>query len=263
MQTAFIKWCFGGKKFRGRHHSNRKTPILEKRNPMAESSLQKSTEKEVATPTSQHKAVMLAKWQERMVPFMLRMVVGLTLFFFVASCVQLAYLHLSIKQAPKLDMRESFSLLSVNSEPTFQEMLAVSKLKAITRLEANALERRYHQANVLLMSRVWTRYLGFVTGMILALVGATFILGKLQEPASELAAKVQVSEFSFKSASPGVILAGLGVILMFMTIITHHEIGVTDRPVYIQEYHILPATSEESLAPPPLEHPGLPKPKGE
>jgi hypothetical protein len=45
-------------------------------------------------------------------------------------------------------------------------------------LEADALQRRYHQANANMLARVWTRQLGFITGMLLALVGAAFILGR-------------------------------------------------------------------------------------
>jgi hypothetical protein len=63
------------------------------------------------------------------------------------------------------------------------------------------------------MSRLWTTYLGFVTGMIFALVGAMFVLGKLESDPSELKTKVGTAlDTSFKSASPGLVLAVLGVI---------------------------------------------------
>jgi hypothetical protein len=103
------------------------------------------------------------------------------------------------------------------------------------------------------MSRVWTSYLGFVTGMVLALVGAAFILGKLQEPVSELSTALQGTSISLKSASPGLLLAALGTILMLATIITHHRIDVVDKAVYLRDSAaITPASIADQ---PPLERP--------
>ncbi len=183
---------------------------------------------------SQQEDYLLSKWQKRLLPLMRQMVIGLTFFFFIASFVQLFYLHRRIEKTPKLNINESFSYLNKTELSSFEELISASRFKALTILEANALERRYHQANVLLMSRVWVRYLGFVTGMIIALVGAAFILGKLRTPSSELGAKVQVTEFSLKSSSPGIVLTTLGVILMLTTIITHNEIEVRDFSIYIR-----------------------------
>ncbi|MEJ2559204.1 MAG: hypothetical protein P8186_23910 [Anaerolineae bacterium] len=188
-------------------------------------------------------------WQVRLLPLMSHMVIGLTLFFFVASFAQLAYLHWSISRSPRMELGEALAMLSPAPDATLEEMLAASHLKVLATLEANALERRHHQANVLLMSRVWTRYLGFVTGMILALVGCSFILGKLQEPPSEVTGKSPVADFSLKSNSPGIILAGLGVILMLTTIIIHHEITVRDVPLFLLGANNSSATIEESVAP--------------
>lgn len=149
---------------------------------------------------------------------MVRMVVGLTLFFFLATLVQLVYLHLNIKDAPEI---QSVSLDDLDPEARQRYIL-----------EVYVINKRHHQANVLLMSRVWTRYLGFATGMILAMVGAIFVLGKLQSPTSDVQAEAANLKMSIKSASPGVILVALGVLLMAITIVTHHEITVSDRPLY-------------------------------
>lgn len=113
-------------------------------------------------------------------------------------------------------------------------------------LEANALQRRYHQAGVLLISRIWTRYLGFVTGTILALVGAAFILGKLRETNSVLGAESALWKVSMTSASPGLILATLGTLLMLATLATNLEMQVNDGPVY------LPLSAALATEPAPL-----------
>ncbi len=168
------------------------------------------------------------QWQGRLLPLMIRMLVGLTLFFFVASLLQLAFLHASIRESPRLDVAD---VVEAHGDG---DRLAAD-LRALVILESNALERRYHQANVLLMSRVWRRYLGFVTGMILALVGAAFILGKLREEVSDVELKSGAAELSLKSTSPGLVLTVLGVILMIATIVTHHEITTADAPVYVRQ----------------------------
>lgn len=157
-------------------------------------------------------------------PLMIRTVVGLTVFFFVATLGQLVYLNSRIHDAPELDI--SNVALPESTD------LDASRLRAQILLESIAIARRYHQANVLLMSRVWARYLGFVTGMILALVGAVFILGKLQEAQTEVGASAANADFSLKTTSPGLVLAVLGVALMVTSIVTHHDIETRDTPIY-------------------------------
>jgi hypothetical protein len=185
-----------------------------------------------------------AMWQRRLLPLMAGMLVGLTFFFFIASFIQLYYLHHRIEQAPNLDLN---AILKLSEKPTEsalkKETLELMRLKTLALLEEHALKRRYHQANVLLMSRTWTRYLGFVTGMILALVGAAFIVGKLREPESKLNAE-GVWKFSITTASPGLILALLGTILMLVTMVTHHEIETKDKPAYVELWWRSPETEE-------------------
>lgn len=175
----------------------------------------------------------VSRQQERLFRVTTILALVLVACFFIASIVQLAYLHQKILASPGTDLRESLSVLANNGEPTSAAIGTDPRLYSQVVLEMYVLERRYHQANVLLMSRVWVRYLGFITGMILALMGAAFILGKLREPSSKLGAELATGKFSFEGASPGMFLAGLGVILMLVTIMTHHPITVTDGPVYM------------------------------
>jgi hypothetical protein len=120
-------------------------------------------------------------------------------------------------------------------------------------------QQRYHQANVILMARIWTTYLGFVTGMILAVVGAAFILGKLREQASEISGKAENWQVSIASTSPGLIMVVLGSALMLVTIMTHHQINVTDRPLYFGTAALSPSPSTTLPAPESLSEtkPGL------
>jgi hypothetical protein len=217
--------------------------------PFQSNTLLELPEEEAALSTESREEGATSEWQERLLPTMTRMVVGLTIFFFVATLVQLAYLHWTISRSPAVAVHETLETLTLDSSATRDEVQAASELKIMAALEAYVLQRRYHQASVLLMASIWTRYLAFVTGMILALVGCSFILGKLQEPASEVSGESQLGGISLKSSSPGLILAALGVALMLTTMIMQHEITVRDAPLYLQVTDSSPGMPEISNAP--------------
>ena len=210
------------------------------------------TEEKLESPKE---AEELHDWNLRLLPLMSRMLIGLTVFFFLATAAQLAYLHVEISSAPAGDFQDAMEMLDSAGSAAELSLPAATVATQVS-LERNAMERRYHQANVSLMSRVWTRYLGFATGMILAMVGAVFILGRLQTRTSEVGAKAQGTEFNIKSESPGLILATLGVALMIITIITHHEISVDDRAIYAAGWSFTaPASAPKKSAPQEMNKP--------
>ena len=182
---------------------------------------------------------------------MTRTLVAVAVVFFLGSLGQLYFLDGRISEAPDLTLTASFrrldGLAPVGSPPPGPDVLAAARWQTLATLESYALQRRYHQANVLLLSRAWITYLGFVTGMILAIVGATFVLGKLQEPAAQLAAEGAGAKLALQTASPGLVLATLGAALMFTTLVTHYKIEVSDRPSYINQWQnlelVLPDTA--------------------
>lgn len=184
-----------------------------------------------------------------LLPWMTKMVMGLTLFFFLASAAQLIYLHFKITAAPETDLE--YSLAMMEDAGADGAKLTGAALAALSVLELGVVERRYHQANVSLLSRVWTRYLGFVTGMVLAMVGAVFILGRLETKA---ASQVRLrgpegttghgALAEITSQSPGLVLVSLGVALMITTIVTHHEIQVQDQAVYAKGWSLAGGTSQ-------------------
>jgi hypothetical protein len=173
------------------------------------------------------------KWQERLLPLMINLLVALTVFFFIATFFQISYLHWSILQYPELDLDVSSAYPITTSATSSEDQFASRKFELLARLEAYIIERRYHEASVDLMSSTWLRYLGFITGMILALIGASFILGKLQEAETEVVGKGSGVDISLKTASPGIILAVLGTVLMFATIIDKDYRNIVDAPIYI------------------------------
>ena len=172
-------------------------------------------------------------WQNKLLPLMTKMLIGLTVFFFLASFIQLFYLHQKIENSQKLNLNNEININDEDFKDSSEKQLELIEWKTLATLDEYTLNQRYHQANVLLMARIWTRYLSFVTGMILCLVGASFILGKIEQTASELDGKTQYIGFSVKTSSPGILLAVLGTVLMLTSVLVHNEIKVTDGPAFL------------------------------
>ncbi len=178
-------------------------------------------------------------WQLAARPFMTRTVVVLALFFFVASLGQLAFLSWELAHPPTIGagslLDGQICAARPGTPPLEPEICAsLQRGRAMLLLEANIVERRYHQSNALMMFAVWSRYLGFVTGMILAVVGAAFILGKLAEPESRFGAAAPGGwKAEIRSTSPGLILCFLGVVLIVASIVTLHSLHTRDAATYI------------------------------
>lgn len=194
------------------------------------------------------------KWQRRLLPLMGGMLVVLTIFFCVASVIQLARLQDRVQQVPAVELGAALDGLKVKENENPGNALAYSQWKTLSYLEGYAIQRRYNQATLQLMNRIWVIFLGFITGMILALVGATFILGKISETASELGMEGLPWKFSIASSSPGLILCVLGTVLMITTILAKADIKVEDGALYLQAGVAQPAP--EPAASPQGQPPG-------
>ena len=174
-------------------------------------------------------------WQRKLRGFMVWLMVGLGAFFFIATMVQLYSLQARIAESGGAELAQ----LARDGQvaPTFQSgndnaALELARWRILGSLEREAMGRRYIQAKILLMARVWLQYLGFVTGMILALVGAAFILGRLNELASTLGGEGTGFKISITTSSPGLVLATLGTLLMIVTLSMKNEIRVDDGQMY-------------------------------
>lgn len=173
--------------------------------------------------TDVHEEPSTVRWQNKLRVWMQIVISLIVVFFLVSTFFQLNSLHKRIENKPVVTF--SFDATPQKSSDNFANLL---------RLEAHAIEQRYHQANTVLMSRIWMAYLGFVTGMILAIVGAIFILGKLREKESQISAKSKLWHVSIVSTSPGIVLVLMGTILMLTTLLDKHQIEVVDTPLYLQ-----------------------------
>ncbi len=160
----------------------------------------------------------IVRWQNKLLPIIIKIIVSLAVFFFLASLGQLIYLQTRIEKVPEIDknwLKEN----PVNSQ--------------LYQLEYLTIQKRYHQGNTSLMSRIWLQYLGFITGMILTIIGAIFILGKLREPESKIELDASQVKFSILSSSPGLVMVLLGTFIMITTILDHKDIEIKDDNVYI------------------------------
>lgn len=184
-----------------------------------------------------------SRWQLLLLPLMAAIVVGLTVFFFSVSRQQLEQLQTRIAEAPAVDLQATFGGPAPDIETERWRTLAL--------LEQNALEHRYRQAKVLLMSRLWLKYLGFVTGMIIAIVGAAFVLGRLRGSGGKGSVEGGGIKAAFETTSPGLVLAFLGAGLMLTTMVSQSDIQVTDRAVYTANWQFAaPRTATRSGAAP-------------
>jgi hypothetical protein len=165
----------------------------------------------------------LDAWQRRLLPLMGSMLVLLSIFFVAESVLEVRALQKFIQ-----DPKSGFSVESVTAGPGL-----AAELRARFALEGYALAQRERATNYMLATRVWTRYMSFCTGMVLALVGAAFVLGKLQESPITLGAESVAFKVSLAASSPGLVLATLGTMLMVSANVVTFDVRGDWRSAYL------------------------------
>lgn len=197
-------------------------------------------------------------WQRGLLPFMTHFVVTMAVAFFLFSGFHVYQVTRYIQE----DQRQSM-LSAVQAEisrPLATPLTATDlSNNALILLEADTLDKRYHQAGGMLMSRIWSRQLTFITGMVLAFVGAVFILGKLSETLSQFSGETAHIKLALTSASPGLILSFLGTSLIMASLFVASNLDVADGAAYVnrlqpaQQPKAAQALGESDAAPPSLE----------
>lgn len=191
----------------------------------------------------------LARWQSRLLPFMTRFIVVMAAAFFVFSGLHIYQVTRFIETEEGQDIRSLIQ--SEISKPTGQLPTAAELTEhSLLLLEADALDRRYHQAGGLLMSRIWSRQLAFITGMVMAFVGAVFILGKLSESTTEASGGAGEWKVAITSASPGIILSFFGTVLLVASLFVKATLDVNDGPAYINAIHFSSQTATPTAGTP-------------
>lgn len=172
-------------------------------------------------------------WQWKLLPLMCAVLVCAALFFAWESVSEFSDFKARIT-SPSTDLSPIFQQLeSSGATITPSNRLEYAQWKTLVLLEQETVKHRYAQGNATILARLWTRLMGFTTGMVLAIIGSAFILGKLQEAQSELKQETELLKFSLATSSPGIVLAVLGTALMSITLLTRFDIEIHDVPVYL------------------------------
>jgi hypothetical protein len=182
----------------------------------------------------------LRRWQRRLLPFMTGSLVLLALVFFALSLYDVyemrAFLGAETAQTSRAGVQALLKEARIG--PASSAGVEVVN-QSLLLLEADAMDKRYRQASALLMSRIWTRQLAFMTGMVLGFIGAVFILGKLSEAPSDVNLGDGNWKVAISSSSPGLILAFFGTVLIGTSLVVQPRIEVQDRPIYFMTMGIV------------------------
>ncbi len=190
----------------------------------------------------------LLRWQRRLLPFMTGFVVAMAGAFFIFSGLHLYQVTRFIETEHGQNIRGLVE--SEIAKPTADQLTSdVVTQHTLLLLEADTLDKRYHQASALLMSRIWSRQLAFITGMVMAFLGAVFILGKLSESASQISGGTADWKVAITSASPGIILSVLGTVLLVSSLYVRASLDVNDGPAYVNALRRPVLNSSATAAP--------------
>ena len=189
---------------------------------------------------SQYELDQINSWQNKLLPWLIIMPTILILLFIYLATRQMQRFN-AVIDAKEESVIEKLIPTATDSALNMKLKGDMEYIRWITlaRMEEKSLDRRYSQGGLLLVSRIFTKYLGFFTGMILAIVGAVFIIGKLQESASDIEGNVSDQmKLKIVSSSPGIIFGVLGTVLMLSTILQHAEISVKDQPLFLNPTNV-------------------------
>ncbi len=172
------------------------------------------------------------QWQTRMIPVMVGLVVAAALFFGVTTVYQFASLQAWLTRAPAAS--PVLQIVAEMRAPAAADPLALAQARAAIALEQELIARRYEEARVVAVARLWTRFMGFLTGMSLALVGAAFVLGQLQTGPIRMSAEQGGLKAALATTSPGLVLAVVGSVLIGVTQAIPYNFRTSDPATYFQ-----------------------------
>lgn len=192
---------------------------------------------------------LIFNWQMRLMKWMVILPSLLIILFVALATWQLNRFNDSVQQYAHSEIEfQDYNSLAVLNHTT-QNQATNMKLYTLAKMEEMAMRKRYSQGGVLLMSRIYIKYLGFFTGMIMAIVGSVFIISKIREGSSSLKASFrEQANFTLLSSSPGIVFGVLGTGLMLATILQHTDIKISDMPLYLNHYN-LPETNHTARNP--------------
>lgn len=159
--------------------------------------------------------------------------------FMVLSIVAAGALFVTVSHRSFSPVRDCSDLQGFDLKPTFEQargnLTPMLRFETRALLEARLIEYRNCQASYAVRSRMWIRYLAFVTGLALALIGATFILGQIRIRQSDVSAGGESFKASLQTSSPGVLLAAFGTALIIVALVVRSDVELSDGVVYLTD----------------------------
>jgi hypothetical protein len=184
------------------------------------------------------------KWQNKLAPWLIAMPTLLVIVFIVLATQQVIQFNKLLEVNPDKTIIET---INDQTDKSVKDNLEYVKWITLAMMEEESYNKRYNQAGFLIMSRIFTKYLGFFTGMVLAIVGAVFIIGKIKEDTTQIEGSLaDQSKLKLVASSPGIIFGVLGTILMLSTILQHNEVAVRDVPLYLKSPVELQTTNKSA-----------------
>jgi hypothetical protein len=186
-------------------------------------------------------------WQKKLMLWTIGMPSLLIIVFIAIATIQLNRFNDQITTKNESELNNIIRpALITDTSLSHNSRLNYIKWYSLTKMEEIAMNKRYNQGGLLVMSRVFIKYLGFFTGMILAIVGAVFIISKIKEDVTTISAEFATNaKAALASSSPGIVFGCLGAALMLASILQHTEINVKDMPLYLNQATMMSMGTED------------------
>jgi hypothetical protein len=168
------------------------------------------------------------RWQRKVLPFMMLAIVMAAVFFGLATYVFFNRLQsdLDYARAEPFGLINRIEASSGAKDPAFRDWAARATL------EQHALQQRFNVQVAIVKGRLWARFMGFLTGMILALTGCVFVLGKLRADV-DFSGSASGAAANLKTTSPGIFLALLGTVVIGMALGVSGSVEGKDAAIYL------------------------------
>ncbi|NKB32627.1 MAG: hypothetical protein GKR91_05965 [Pseudomonadales bacterium] len=148
-------------------------------------------------------------------------------FFVLTSYQQLNSVLESVNEPISLSIEESDYLADLTTENIEASLLY--------RLESDVMRYRHQRTVAFISTRTWMRFMSFIFGTILVMLGAGYILGKVTGPVFSAEGEASNIRMAWSTSSPGIVLVVCGVILILILIpnFSNQRIETDDSPSYV------------------------------
>lgn len=188
-------------------------------------------------------------WHQKIFPAICVVIVGLAMLFIGTSLYHFSQISAYLQQSPEIDVEpvvaRALGTDKARLDESFETGEYIPHWAGLLLLEAASMKKRHHQANALLASRLWLRYLAVVSGIVLVCVGSIFTLAKLQESATHVEGEASTVKLRVASASPGLLMTMMGCALILAAVLHNPAITLQDGRAYLgNEHSALPGVAQ-------------------